>query len=123
WDEAVAAVEAVPEEQLAALPLGGPVLVVEIDAGRGNPGQARRRLELDSRLDDADDIQARTMYVVATAVVRRAEGDPEAALSAAEAALGVTATLGIGHQLIKTAMVEVMESAFALGRLETLEEL
>jgi hypothetical protein len=74
---------------------------------------------------DSVDLQDRTGYEVAEASVLRLEGNYEQALAAAERAMKTSRAFGLAGvvTVVKLAVVEALQSAFALGRLDRVREL
>ena len=99
-------------------------VLVEIAATRGDAAEARRALSSVSYMKDSADVQDRTGYETLSAVVLHSEGRNEEALAASEEALAASELLGAGVSAdAKIALGEGLESALALGRLDTVEEL
>jgi class 3 adenylate cyclase/tetratricopeptide (TPR) repeat protein len=125
WDEAIAIREEFTEEQINS---GGVVLSllessVEIYVNRGELDEARRMLSLFSRLEGSTDLQDQKCYVGTTAILRRAEGRLEEALSAGAATLEGVPIFGANDQSVKQGVVEALEAALALGDSAKAEEL
>jgi hypothetical protein len=81
-------------------------------------------LSLYASLEEATDVQDRSVYLGATAAVRRAEGRFEDALRlGVEAAELSGQTFGAATQAAKQGLVEAIEAAIALGSRERAEEL
>jgi class 3 adenylate cyclase/tetratricopeptide (TPR) repeat protein len=125
WEEALAALEELTEEQIrsGAMFLSVLTSVLEIHIHRGQLEQAQRLFSLFSRLETSADLQEQGMYRGATAALRRAEGRFGDALEAGAATVEFTRTFGAGHQLVKQGLVEAIESALALGEREQAGEL
>jgi predicted ATPase/class 3 adenylate cyclase len=123
WQEALECLERVPEEWL---PEDAPTLLAslsELLVARGAVEEARRLLSVYARYEDSTDIQERTIYRGAEAVVLRGEGKEQDALGAAEAALTSMDELGPATQQVKVALPQAVEAALALGKRERAEEL
>src|SRR5262249_38247253 len=87
WDEALARVAEIPDEQLGAvITLSSPLTgVLELHLHRGRLDQARQLLARYEELSRSGDVQTAGGYHAATAAVRLlAERNPRAALAAAE---------------------------------------
>ena len=125
WDEALAAFAEVPEDRLLdATTLSLLTSVLEIHLHRGDLVEARRILTLYAELEDATDVQDRSVYLGATAAIHRAEGSLEDALRlGVEAAELSGQTFGAATQAAKQGLVEAMEAGLALDRRERAEEL
>jgi tetratricopeptide (TPR) repeat protein len=122
WDEALARAAEVPESQLAEWPLYRATLV-EILIHRGEIAEAQRFLHLDSRSEGSLDVQERAAYAAGRALIYRAEGNPAEALNAAEEAVDAMRVLSTRHEAVRRGFVEAPEAAFALGRMDKVEEL
>ena len=127
WDEALARLAEIPDEHLGThinlfSPLSG---VLELYLQRGRLDEARRLLHRYDELARAasSDLQTQTSYEAATAAVRLAEGDPRAALTAAEQAFAARAMLGIAYQDVKRACRHALEAALSLGERDKANEL
>jgi len=125
WEEALAALEDLTEEQIrsGAMFLSVLTSVLEIHIHRGELEQAQRLFSLFSRLETSADLQEQGMYRSATAALRRAEGRFADALEAGAATVELARTFGAGHQLVKQGLVESIEAALALGERERAGEL
>jgi class 3 adenylate cyclase/tetratricopeptide (TPR) repeat protein len=125
WDEAMAAFAEVPREQL---PSGHTLIspltsILEIHLNRGQLDDARRLLEIFSRLPTSFDVQERVGYAGAAAAVAHAEGRYADALELAEQAVAARELLGDTAQAVKQGVRWAAEAAYALGRTERLEEI
>jgi predicted ATPase/class 3 adenylate cyclase len=125
WDESLAALAEIPEEQLAA---GGTLIspltsVFEIHLERGNFDEARRIFSIYTRLATSPDVQDQACYAAAEAALARAEGRFGEALAAAERAVANSSVLSLANQGVKHGLVEGVEAALALGDREKAEEL
>jgi class 3 adenylate cyclase len=125
WEEALAALEDLTEEQIrsGAMFLSVLTSVLEIHVHRGQLEEAQRLFSLFSRLEISADLQERGIYRGATAVLRRAEGRFGDALEAGAATVELAQTFGPGHQFVKQGLVEAIEAALALGEREKAGEL
>ncbi|MEJ7790747.1 MAG: adenylate/guanylate cyclase domain-containing protein [Gaiellaceae bacterium] len=125
WEEALAALEDLTEEQIrsGAMFLSVLTSVLEIHIHRGQLEQAQRLYSLFSRLETSADLQEQGIYRGATAALRRAEGRFGEALEAGAATVELARTVGAGHQLVKQGLVEAIEAALALGEREKAGEL
>jgi len=125
WDEAMAAFAEVPREQL---PSGHTLIspltsILEIHLNRGQADDARKLLEIFSRLPTSFDVQERVGYAGAAAAVAHAEGRYADALELAEQAVAARELLGDTAQAVKQGVRWAAEAAYALGRTERLEEI
>ena len=103
WDEAMAAFAEVPREQL---PSGHTLIspltsILEIHLNRGQLDDARRLLEIFSRLPTSFDVQERVGYAGAANAVAHAEGRYADALELAEQAVAARELLGDTTQAVK----------------------
>jgi class 3 adenylate cyclase/tetratricopeptide (TPR) repeat protein len=117
WDEALARLEELPQDQLGSdtqllSPLTGPL---EIHLHRGEVDAARQLLARYASMQGSGDVQAESCYEPALAAVRAAEGDHRAALAAAERAFASREALGIAQQGAKFGFLHALEAARALG--------
>jgi tetratricopeptide (TPR) repeat protein len=117
WDEALALLEELTDEQIASGAMFLSLLTthLEIHVHRGRLDRARHLYELFARLEASADVQERAIWLGATAALRRAEGDDRGALAAGRAAAETSAQLGLAHQAAKQGLVEAVEAALALG--------
>jgi tetratricopeptide (TPR) repeat protein len=123
WDDALETAAEVPDENLHMV-LSAVSARIEIAVGRGDPGEARRVFGEMSAHEGSADVQEQSSYASMNATILRAEGRYEEALSSAQKALAVLRQLWSGISVdVKIALGEALESAFALGRFETVEEL
>ncbi len=125
WEEAGAIAAEFTQEQIDS---GGVVLsllqsTVEIHAQRGELDDARRTLQMFSRLEHSSDRQARSSFTGARAALRRAEGSVREALADAEVTIEIGRTFGAASQSTKQGIVEALEASFALGETAKVEEL
>jgi class 3 adenylate cyclase/tetratricopeptide (TPR) repeat protein len=124
WEEATARLAAVPDPELS----GGAAIqaifpLAELAAGRGRSADAEHALALGARFEGSADVQERSALAACKAIVRRAQGRYEEALAAAEEAIEAAELLGWGSQNARAGLVEGIESALALGRLDRAEQL
>jgi tetratricopeptide (TPR) repeat protein len=115
WPEALACLEQVPEERLVEGVGAFLVALAEPLVARGAVEDARRLLSLHARHEASADVQERTAYRAARAVVLRAEGKEREALAAAEEALAAIDELGPASQPVKVAFPQALEAALSLG--------
>jgi predicted ATPase/class 3 adenylate cyclase len=126
WDEALAVMEELTEEQARSggmflSLLSGPL---EIHLRRGQLAEARRLYSLFSYLDGSADVQERAAFFGATAALLRAEDRLREALDAGQkAASEGQQTLGVSHQAVEQGLVEALEAAVALGEHDSAREL
>ncbi len=122
WDEALARAAEVPESQLETLVIPSPV-ACEIEAARGRTEEARRVLELFAHRESSADVQQQALYRANASTVLFAEERYDEALVNGEEAFAARRTLGNVHVAVKEGFAYGVEAAFALGRLEKVEEL
>jgi len=123
WDEALA--RAAEAEKLPGfeharnlrLPL------VEIHCRRGRLADARAELDREADARASDDIQFRTSFDLHEAMVFRTEGKPRAAMEALERVVSARDELGITYLIVKSGLVETLETAFDLGDTGRVDEL
>jgi len=127
WDEALARLAEIPDEQLGVntnltSPLTG---VLDLHLQRGELDEARALLTRYASLAEeaASDVQTRCGYEAAVAAVRLAEGNPRDALAAAERAFEGREAMGIAAQDVKHGFRHALEAALALGERGRAEEL
>ncbi len=118
WDEAIEMASSIPESALyeAGGELMSLMTFAETYVHRGQLPASQQLISVFERMSASDDIQERSVYLAARAVLQRAMGRVADALADAEAALdaGLKA-FGPQHQAPKSAVVEALEAAFALG--------
>jgi class 3 adenylate cyclase/tetratricopeptide (TPR) repeat protein len=122
WPEALSAFNQVAEDRLVEL---NPTFLVSLPqplVAQGRIEEARHLLSLHARHEAATDIQARTCYRAAEAVLRRAEGEQTQALAAAEDVLTSLIDVRPSDQAVKVAFPEALEAALALGERERAEQ-
>jgi tetratricopeptide (TPR) repeat protein len=125
WEEALARFTEIPDEQIgreASLlsPVNG---VLEVYLERGQLDEARRLLGRYEELARSGDAQAQSCYQPALAAVRLAEGDPRAALVAAEQAFATGEHLGMTIQSAKLGFLHGLQAARALDDEAKMNEL
>src|SRR5262249_3943281 len=108
WDEALAGMADFGDEQIQS---GGVLLSilqggVAIHVERGDVQSALRVLALFSHLEQSTDFQERSCLLATRATLHRTEGRLQEALAEGEATIETAATLGIGFQSVKQAIVE-----------------
>jgi tetratricopeptide (TPR) repeat protein len=125
WDESLAVLAELPEEQLGVDTQLGSVLTgpLEILLHRGDLDAARRLLVRHEQVGRSDDLQAQGSYAGGAAAVRFVEGNLPEALASGERAFALHVSLGIDGQDIKQGFLHAVEAALALGRRERAEEL
>jgi class 3 adenylate cyclase/tetratricopeptide (TPR) repeat protein len=123
WAEALAVLEQVPEERLVELNPSFLIALPEVLVAQGKLEDARHLLSLYARYEAAADVQQRTGYRGAEAVVLRAEGKEREALAAAEEVLTALVDLRPTDQGVKIAFPQAVEAALAVGRRDQAEEL
>jgi tetratricopeptide (TPR) repeat protein len=110
WDEALAIVDELgPVGDLPKAAAGRVLYAVTIYVNQGKFDLARELLETCSADRDSEELQFRTAYAWAEAVLLRGEGDPEAALAAASRSVQSRHALGVGS--VKNGLVEELEAA------------
>jgi class 3 adenylate cyclase/tetratricopeptide (TPR) repeat protein len=122
WQQALGALEQIPDEQLVELNPTFLIALPEPLVAQGKLEQARRLLELHARHKASADLQHRTAYGAAETVVLRAEGKEREALAAAEEVLAALA-IRPQDQAMKIAFPHALEAALALGERPRAEEL
>jgi len=125
WDDVTRTRDELTQEMIdsGALLLSIVQTGVEVYVNRGELDEARRLLELFARLKHSSELQAKTMFLVSTAMLRRAEGRLREALAAGDAVLEQGETLGPNFQTVKHALVEALEAALAFDDLRKADEL
>ncbi|HEU5243924.1 MAG TPA: adenylate/guanylate cyclase domain-containing protein [Gaiellaceae bacterium] len=117
WDEALARLGEIPDETLGTdpqviSPLTG---VLDIYLHRGEVDTARKLLSRYAAFEDSSDVQAFGSYQEAAAAVRFAEGEAQAALTAAGLSFDTRASHGISAQNVKCGFVQAVNAALSLG--------
>jgi class 3 adenylate cyclase/tetratricopeptide (TPR) repeat protein len=125
WDEVLQAREELTQEQVesAAVVLSVLQAGVNVYIQRGKLDEAARLHEMFARTEGSTDIQERGTWLAATAALRHAQGQLDAALAAGLAALELSENLGLGFQSVKHALVDALESARAMGDEAKMNEL
>jgi predicted ATPase/class 3 adenylate cyclase len=123
WPEALSLFNQIPEERLVELLPTFLISLPEPLIAQGRLEDARRLLSLHARYEDSTDIQQRTCYRAAEAVVLHAEGKDREALAAADEALTAMLAIRPGDQSVKIAFPQALEAALALGERERAEQL
>ncbi|MGH7643047.1 MAG: AAA family ATPase [Candidatus Dormibacteria bacterium] len=127
WDEALAcAAEAGTAEELPALETASVSLlsVIRLHIQRGDLAEAELQFNDLRRNDTSEDWQARAMYALIRAELRRAQDRPLEAMAALEGFLAsrLDLRLGLTNVLVKRALVLAVESALDLGDQAKAEE-
>jgi class 3 adenylate cyclase/tetratricopeptide (TPR) repeat protein len=117
WDEALARLAEIPEDQLGASvqllsPLTGPL---DIYIHRGALDVARPMFARYASIEGAGDVQAYACYQAGSAAMRLADGDARGALVAGELAFDTRSSDGIAAQAVKHGCMHALEAAFVLG--------
>jgi class 3 adenylate cyclase/tetratricopeptide (TPR) repeat protein len=123
WPEAVSILNQVPEERLVEL---NPTFLISLPeplVAQGRLEDAQHLVSLHARHEDSTDIQQRSCYRAAQAVVLRAEGKEREALAAADEALTTTLPIRPADQTVKMAFPQALEAALALGERGRAEQL
>jgi predicted ATPase/class 3 adenylate cyclase len=124
WDEAIEGARQVPESAYAEWGLLVCTPMIDIAAARGDAEEAARLLSFLTHFESSADLQDRSTYLSDKAAALRAAGDEEGALAASDAALGTFEDFGLPISYeAKLALTAGIEAAFALGRLDKVEEL
>ena len=124
WDEALARLEELPDDQLGGTQMCSVLTgVVDIRLARGELEAARQLLARYEEVGRTIDVQSQNAYLAGTAAIRLAEGNPREALVAAERSFEHRATLGFASQDVKRAFRLALEAALALGERGKAEEL
>ncbi|HEU5278417.1 MAG TPA: adenylate/guanylate cyclase domain-containing protein [Gaiellaceae bacterium] len=123
WPEALVLLNQVPEERLVELNPTFLLALPEPLVARGRLEDARHLLSLHARHEATADVQQRTGYRAAEAVVLAAEGKERQALASAEEVLAATFESRPADQAVKVAFPQALEAALALGERERAEQL
>ena len=116
WDEALARLEEIPDDQLGSTQMSVCCRAWSISTShRGELDAARQLLARYEEVGRTIDVQSQNAYLASTAAIRLAEGNPREALVAAERAFEHRATLGFASQDVKRAFRLALEAALALG--------
>jgi tetratricopeptide (TPR) repeat protein len=123
WPEALALLNQIPEERLVELNPTFLIALPEPLVAQGRLEEARHLLSLHARHEDSTDIQQRTCFRAAEAVVLHAEGKEREALAAADEALTAMLPIRPSDQTVKVAFPQALEAALALGERARAEQL
>ena len=123
WEEALACLEQMPEDRVAEMFGATLVALPDLLVAQGKLEQAQHLLSLHGAWDSSTDVQRRSAYRTAQAVVLRAEGKEREALVAAEEALALLPELGPMDQTVKVVLPHAVEAALLLGDRERAEQL
>jgi class 3 adenylate cyclase/tetratricopeptide (TPR) repeat protein len=123
WPEALGLLNQIPEERLVELNPTFLIALPEPLVAQGRLEEARHLLSLHARHEDSTDIQQRTCFRAAQAVVLHAEGKERDALAAADEALTAMLPIRPGDQTVKVAFPQALEAALALGERARAEHL
>jgi tetratricopeptide (TPR) repeat protein len=123
WPEALSLFDQVPEERLAELNPSFLISLPDPLIEQGRLEDARRVLSLHARYEDSTDIQQRTCYRAAEAIVLHAEGKDREAFAAAEETLATMLPIRPSDQGVKVAFPCALEAALALGERGRAEQL
>jgi len=125
WDESLALLAELPEEQIGVNPMLGSVTTGPLGVllHRGDLDGARDLLVRHEQIGRSDDVQAQGSYAAGAAAIRLAEGNLAEALANGERAFALRGSLGIAAQDVKQGFLHVGEASLALGRRERVEAL
>jgi tetratricopeptide (TPR) repeat protein len=123
WPEAVDLLEHVPDERLVELQPSFLIALPEPLVAQGRLEEARHLLSLHARLKDSTDLQDRSCYRAAEAVLLHAEGEEGEALAAADEVISELVASTPADQSVKMAFPQGLEAALALGERERAEQL
>ena len=123
WEEALASLNQVPEERLVELNPTFLLALPEPLVAQGRLEDARHLVSLHARHEASADVQERTCYRAAEAVVLAAEGKERQALAAAEEVLTAIVESRPADQAVKVAFPQALEAALALDERERAEQL
>ncbi len=123
WPEALGLLNQIPEERLVELNPTFLIALPEPLVAQGRLEEARHLLSLHARHEDSTDIQQRTCFRAAEAVVLQAEGKEREALAAADEALTAMLPIRPSDQAVKVAFPQALEAALALGERARAEQL
>jgi tetratricopeptide (TPR) repeat protein len=124
WDDVLDIAEALPQDVIEDNRIaynGFLCTIPSIRVRRGELDEAKTSHAVFGDVEVSDDMQERTTAAAGAAIIARAEGRFEDALRYAERALEARSELGIGHEAMKDAFVEGVESAISLGRSDAAE--
>jgi class 3 adenylate cyclase/tetratricopeptide (TPR) repeat protein len=125
WDESLARMAEIPDEQIGPIVdtisvLTGPL---QLHIHRGELAEARTLLAAFDHVRTSPDTQARGAYAAAEASLLLAEGRPANALAVADRVFETTSVRGLGVQDAKQAYPAALEAALALGEGDRVEAL
>jgi tetratricopeptide (TPR) repeat protein len=123
WSEALSMLNQVPEDRLVELPPTFLLALPEPLVAQGRLDEAQHLLSIHARHKTVTDVQQRSAYGAAEAVVLRAEGKEREALAVAEEVLSTTVGVRPLDQGVKIALPQALEAALALGERERAEQL
>jgi tetratricopeptide (TPR) repeat protein len=123
WDEGLAIAESIVDGPLTAQLAVGMAPVIEAMLYRGHLDEAEAQLELIPDGAVSPDVQTRTVYLAVLSSLLSLRGDAEKALATARAGYAGRQELGVLSSQVKEALVQAIESAFALEDLPAVEEL
>jgi tetratricopeptide (TPR) repeat protein len=123
WEEALASLNQVPEGRLVELNPTFLLALPEPLVAQGRLEDARHLVSLHARHEASADVQQRTSYRAAEAVVLAAEGKERQALAAAEEVLTAIVESRPADQAVKVAFPQALEAALALDERERAEQL
>jgi class 3 adenylate cyclase/tetratricopeptide (TPR) repeat protein len=127
WDEALdRAAEMTNVEDPRGISLAAPALfpnLAILHVHRGEREKAERAMEHVSHYETSGDVQDRSLYFAARALLLRLDGRLEEALKAAEDALAARPAFPLRTLFVREGLIQGLEAAFALGDLGKVEEL
>jgi len=123
WPEALSLLNQAPEEWLVELNPTFLLALPEPLVAQGRLEDARHLLSLHARHEASADVQQRTGYRAAEAVVLAAEGKERQALAAAQEVLSAIVEIRPADQAVKVAFPQAVDAALALGEREQGEQL
>jgi predicted ATPase/class 3 adenylate cyclase len=126
WDEVDDAAGALIRrfEQVPIVRLFAHMTFAQLHARRGQTDLARADLEALEVLGTNEDVQDRALYRMLAAMVAAATDDVAQALTLARESVQLTLdAFGLRHECVRQAWPEAVDAAFALGDIDTAEEL
>ena len=125
WDEAVKRLDYVDlyDEKFPDIVRTGLSSLVPVFVNQGELERAHEIIDVMADMESSKDVQVRAVFRITRASLLRAEGKNADALAAAEAAFATRAELGIRAGVVREALIEAVEAAFALGDLVKVEQL
>lgn len=121
WDDAIAMMGELPPEWFshlrAAFNQGYVATGVMLNTYRGNPEEAAIHLKRFSGLETSADLQERTEYAAAMAILLLGQGDGEGALRSAEEAIEGQRSLSLSDHRVKESVVTAVEASLLMGDL------